>query len=1178
MAGRSVGSISVTVDADTGRLQASIVSGATKGARKGKTAAERELSGIEADVGINLNTTELRAAVARIEASVDAIAAHLGVEVDQASIEKANAAMEAGIDEKIVVNVRTDVDDAAKAAADAKLRSNFAEVGRKSGEDFGGEFGGALVAGVALLAQPAAVALEGVLSAATATISSAFSALTGGAGALTPILAGLGGSLTAVVVGSQGLFDALGAINDEFKAATVEGRKFDITADKITDAFAMLGPEAKDFATAFAEILPAFHDLQTQVSGRLFRGLGDVFRDLADTAIPSITEALEGAADSTNEFFRQLADVLAGIDFGALFEALQPALDATFDAITAVFSALEPFLLAAAPAAQQLAEGLARGAEALADMVERGLESGALTDFLTGGVESLGLWWDLLRNIGDALFTVFQAGKQTGDDFIATLADIVGRWDAWLESTEGQDELKRFFADGRKVMEDLVPVLKGLQGFFDNLITPEALASFGELTASLGEFLPAFGELLNQAGRMDVLVSLFDTLTTVFDSLSDFLDVMPDWLLELAGGLLAVGGALKGISFIAGPLVGGLKALAGATALYAGALETFATASTLSAVAAKEWAAVILGPAGVVVASALLADVVGRQIDPGAHSLFSTEYWTEDLPNAINEGILKGKIATKDFWGAGTTGEADPDLQHIAEQMGLVVDATDEAKLAAAQLQGQWDKIGAQPVVDIGLGTFDAAKDSMNAASVEVQRMQGVLAGFPATAELAAEAQDYFNAIAAEVDAEPIEETSDAMSRARDAATDAASAADLLHDAWDTLFGGAMELSEATDAFAATLLAIGDRQKEQAERVKDQQQAQEDYAAALDDVAQAEDDLRQAQTPEEEERAREALERTNDTLRDRKTALQDANKALSENLFAIRGNTEAALENRDTIRSGIDEAIDIAAAKVREGASWEQARKSVLANKDALLDQLEQQGFNREAAERYIETLNLTPKNIRTAIELANREAVSQGLDDISFKIKQMDGKGVTTPVAVSGLEAVMAGLDGIKGTADDIDRKTAKLAVSTEGVPTTNAELQSTIDKANELDGKHSTVTVDTNFNFNQQGSAAAFFQGLGDRQHGGQVGSRWGLAGEAGAEFLRVGSLRGLVSRPTLVPPGTVVTSAALTGAILRGLPSGGPTIGRQVNASITVIPNQADPEAVATSVVNRMAVLAR
>jgi len=55
----------------------------------------------------------------------------------------------------------------------------------------------------------------------------------------------------------------------------------------------------------------------------------------------------------------------------------------------------------------------------------------------------------------------------------------------------------------------------------------------------------------------------------------------------------------------------------------------------------------------------MAADIAGKKIDPQSHSVLSTEYWTDDLPSAIGEGIGKGKIFTRDFWGEATTGTAN---------------------------------------------------------------------------------------------------------------------------------------------------------------------------------------------------------------------------------------------------------------------------------------------------------------------------------------------------------------------------------------------------------------------------------------------------------------------------------------------------------------------------------------
>lgn len=459
-----------------------------------------------------------------------------------------------------------------KIDVDVDVDTKKAEAsGFTAGQGFGDSFHKGLstrmqliIGAIVALAEPVGVALEGSLSAATSVISSAFSALSGGAGAALPVMAALGASVTTLVVGFQGLGDGLGAISEEFAKSVEEGRAFDANVAEIQEKLAGLAPSARDFAEAFAEMFPLFHELRQIVQEQLFAGMGDSLRGLTDQ-MPVLAAGLGGIATSFNRFFRELAERAADVDLGAMFGNLQPIIDDLVDAGLSLFDTLEPFLAAAAPAAQMLSESLRLSADGLQGMVDAGAESGGLTKFLVEGVESLRDWMGLLKETGDALFTLFEAGKSSGDGFVTSLTNVVTKWDDWMESVEGQKALESFFATGKQVMSDLKPVLKGLQGFFDNLVTPDSIDRFGSFADSLGDILPVLGQLLNLVGRTDALNAFAEALDEIGEALQpimpvlqDLADTLGDTLLDAVHDLEPVLDALADLIGDLAPVIGGL--------------------------------------------------------------------------------------------------------------------------------------------------------------------------------------------------------------------------------------------------------------------------------------------------------------------------------------------------------------------------------------------------------------------------------------------------------------------------------------------------------------------------------------------------------------------------------------------------------------------------------------------
>jgi len=526
MAGPTVGHIEVTVDADTGKLKAQLLAA---GKEAGKGAADQ----IDSELG-EVDGRQLKAKIAQIKKQIEQqlknIDVDLDVEADTADIKGVRAQIEKGLT-GIEAEVDVQVDKGSKAKADALIQGNFEKLGKDSGEGFASKLWGSisgrmkLIAGLIVeLVQPAAVLLQGLASVVTQVLGSAFQALGGTIGAVAPLLFGLSFGLGAVVVGSKNVVKAFGAIASEWQAAADAGRAMNLESEEMQAALKKLGPAAKDTVIAFGGLLDQLDTIQKTVQEALFAGMGDVLRDLAKNVIPDVGAALVIAAGQANTFGKDLAAALKTIDFSGLVGGLTPAMASLSDAIATVVQTIQPFILAATPAATRLAEMLKLSAESLLRMVQAGQESGALNSFLQNGLTALSQWWDLLKNIGSTLFTIFEAGASGGTGMVSRLSEIVGQFNAWLNTTEGQAALLNFFETGREILSSLTPLLKGAVGFFQNLVSPDAISAVASLAKNLGEFLPVLGQLVNISGQVSIIQLLAQLLNQVGQAIQPLIE------------------------------------------------------------------------------------------------------------------------------------------------------------------------------------------------------------------------------------------------------------------------------------------------------------------------------------------------------------------------------------------------------------------------------------------------------------------------------------------------------------------------------------------------------------------------------------------------------------------------------------------------------------------------------
>lgn len=745
---RSIGAVEIIVEADTKRLRAQLIKDGKKAGRAGREEIERELSRIEGriskidgeqearlvkarmeealrDTTATLDFTEARAqlrvfeeqaemvklaldtsielseadlqlmrtdfAVFKQTIEAQEIEVGLDLELDRLRIRRDLAALQAQVAANDAeMDIKVNVDRASKAKADALIRNNMRDTGRDAGRLFSGNFltgddTKLIIAAVLSMGDAIASGLAGSVGAATSVVSSGVEAVGAAAASATPLLFGFAGGLTAVVVGSAGMGDALSEVNKEFAAAQREGREMNLTTGDLARALNDLSPEARRTATAFAGIRQSLARVQFNVQERLFSNMAEVVTELGDKALPEMDQALGELADSANLFGRELARVANNTDFSGIADALTPALDDAGEAAIAFVETLEPFLITAGPAAEELAEMIERGAEGLRDWVSANPD--VLGDFLSDGIDSLELWVELLKSTGDLLGSVFSAGKDSGDNFLISLNNMIERWDSFLESAEGQSSLEDFFARGRQTMEDLRPVLDGLQEAFSILLTDATAARFGELADSIGDALPSLAELIDFIGELQ-LGSAFADLLAAMEPVFELFQLLPDQVSQTIGVAIAASVAISKLSTAiralgavkaSGPLLAITAAVTVATIAY----DAFETKAQRTEEQTKELTRALENNVDAMIAAGDAADAASVGVDALNDSLFNAEGSGKKIQAAfalINTGAGEARLGIEDtsrVLASIDKRTADPikGLTELAEGFGLPADA-----------------------------------------------------------------------------------------------------------------------------------------------------------------------------------------------------------------------------------------------------------------------------------------------------------------------------------------------------------------------------------------------------------------------------------------------------------------------------------------------------------------------
>lgn len=130
----------------------------------------------------------------------------------------------------------------------------------------------------------------------------------------------------SLMVASQGVGDALKAVNDAALEPTVE------SLDKAAEAMSKLAPQAQEFVVQFQALRPVLADLRTSAAGGWFPGLTQALNSLEDAA-PRLERILFAVSSAGGDAVASGAESLAGKRWADFFQFIE---DEAPDAISAL--------------------------------------------------------------------------------------------------------------------------------------------------------------------------------------------------------------------------------------------------------------------------------------------------------------------------------------------------------------------------------------------------------------------------------------------------------------------------------------------------------------------------------------------------------------------------------------------------------------------------------------------------------------------------------------------------------------------------------------------------------------------------------------------------------------------------------------------------------------------------
>ncbi len=198
--------------------------------------------------------------------------------------------------------------------------------------------------------------------------------------------------------------------------------------------------------------------------------------------------------------------------------------------------------------------------------------------------------------------------------------------------------------------------------------------------------------------------------------------------------------------------------------------------------------------------------------------------------------------------------------------------------------------------------------------------------------------------------------------------------------------------------------------------------------------------------------ASEASDAWVESLRTLRSELNGANKSL-------RGNSNAALQNRAAIRDRVSALTTMLNAEAEAGAGSRRLANLLNEGRAALVRQATAAGVAKGEIRGYLNELNLTPKLVRTIMEVVGAEKARAGIQRTAAELRALNGDRATV-TTIASTNRAEAALRSVGSTLGGIDGDTANVSAAAS-VSRAVSALRSVGTTLGGIDGDSAQVSV---------------------------------------------------------------------------------------------------------------------
>lgn len=405
--------------------------------------------------------------------------------------------------------------------------------------------------------------IAGTLSAAGSSVFVAIGRIVQVVGELSKAV-GLLAALPAVVTSVTASFAVLGMSTGNLRTAL-----FGVGEDA-EEALGILQERSPAAAAAVTTIRDAFSEIRDEAETTLLEIIAPGLQVIGDKLVPRMRSGIVSVSSAWGAALDKLLEYLGSRKSIEFFNtALESTATQILNGSDALANFTEGFMdltLGGLPALEDFATWVNNVSERFRDWAREANESGKVNEWIREGVRAARSFGTILANVTAILWRIFDVAGEEG--LLGRIADLTGRWRAFLDTAEGTEFLEGVFEAVNRQAEILAPVFKEIgEGIWQLLpafaslteaVSPSLAIIVRVFVDALEAITPGMVTILDQLAESWVTLENSGAIQRIAEAISDLLDSIAPWTNVMAKAftifMVGLSFVTEGLSNILGPI------------------------------------------------------------------------------------------------------------------------------------------------------------------------------------------------------------------------------------------------------------------------------------------------------------------------------------------------------------------------------------------------------------------------------------------------------------------------------------------------------------------------------------------------------------------------------------------------------------------------------------------------